>query len=154
MIPLARQYWRCRRGTIFCGGRYMIRARLCVRCYGARRERKRGRIPKDSVSRRPRVWYINRVPGSRSHGPRWGAALDMIFSGRLFADGKRRRMTYARWLYERVAGPLPDDLVVVALCGGLPQFEDLIVVRRDETRNGVARYLHELDVRGGQETPF
>ena len=130
----------------------MIRARLCVRCYEARGRRKRG---VKSSHRLPRTWYVNVVrPRDRAHAPRWGEQVDVCFSGRLFADGKRRRTSYARWLYERVAGPLPDDLVVVALRPGVPRFEDLIVVRREETRNGVARYLHDLDLRVGRVTPF
>lgn len=163
-VPVAvnQEYWRCKRGTIFCGGRYYATSKLCERCDARRRARKRGEVPGDSARKIPRVFTVSRNRqravsrgfAHRSRCPRWGDNLAITFSGKLFASRKRVKLSYARWIYERVAGPLPSDLVVVALRGGIPQYEDLIVVRRSETRHGVARYLHELDMRSGRTTPF
>lgn len=147
---------RCRRGTIFCGGRYYPGAGLCEWCYQTRWLKRVGRRgPQD----RRRATFKLEGRGIR----RWrrvGADLQVVFPGGLFADGRQRKVSYARWVYERVVGvgTLRPGEVVVDLAGrARPRFEDLVVAPavRAATAASLAEQLAEADRMAEQPlTPF
>ena len=136
-------FWRCRRGSIFCGGYYRPGSRRCTNCLSRMIHRRQSR----SRATRDGAFYLY-VQRSLSRFQRRGGNLVIVYSKKLFQSRRAAMVSYARQLYERVTGEdLPTSTAVVNLSRKhRPEFEDLMVVPRANTREQrVALLLNDLD---------
>ncbi len=144
------EFWRCRRGSIFCGGTYNQTSSLCKNCESvANKDRRRG-------SRRHVVNFRRQVLSYFVSGPnalvnrrtRLGREVLVNFCRSLFQNKKQIMVSYQRRVWELATGrELPYHLVVVNRSRRLfPQYEDLIVVARGASKDaGVALELSARD---------
>ena len=123
------EFWRCSRGTIFCGGQYRPKLGLCTNCRTARYNQRKGGAFHRQVFN---VFYHRGERNKRFNG---GGVMKITYLPSLFQSRKNVEMSYARVLYERVTRTtLPASQSVVVLSNKpLPDFHDLVVVPAGRT---------------------